>query len=84
MDTRLICQYSIVLSSWLVCFSLALNPSGFTEVRVGFHLLGVHNLKIGNINNSRDCSAAVISPMQIPTGTSVVEDTEHTVVFRFC
>lgn len=45
---------------------------------------GIPNLKTGHINNYLDCSAAaVISPMQIPTGTSVVEVTKDTMVFMF-
>lgn len=43
----------------------------------------IHNLKIGCINNSLDWSAAVTLPMQIPTGTSVVEVTKDTMVFMF-
>ena len=43
----------------------------------------IHNLKIGRINNSLDCSAAVILPMQISTGTSVVEVRKDTMVFMF-
>lgn len=69
----------------LSLFQDVLKLSRITEVSGEFYLLAarIHNLKTGHTNNSLDCSAAIILPMQIPPGTSVGEVTKDTMVFMF-